>query len=309
MEVLKECREGLTLCGLLFKKRPVLSRSWIVLLILAFTFFFIPPTWAESFEIHFIDVKRGDSILMRTPEGSAVLVDTGFGSTGPELVQYLKDQEVRELDFLILTHYDNDHIGAASLILQEFNTGSVFDNGQDLDPPFEDPESIKTYQTRIRSGSGYRVLRAGQTLQLDKMRIDVLWPPSGELPSRDWNANSIVLKIHYGAAKILLTGDLLKESEKQLLKRGVDLEAEILKVGHHGSRAASSDPFLDEVGAEVAVVCAWEGKPGKPSSRTLKKFEERQIEVYQTDRHGTIRILVRPGGSWQAVTEKSQKGV
>ena len=269
-----------------------MKRFWALVLVL-FTFSFL-STLASSDEagrIHFINVGEGDSILLEI-EGKSALIDTGNLISGPRLVKYLKGKGIEKLNYLILTHPHPDHIGGVFFILPGLKVEKIYDNGQDLGGVRKTCAIYRWYEDLVRKRKNYAVLISGDSLTLGSLTLEVLWPP-GVPTSSDFNAFSLVMMVRGGGFSCLLTGDLTASGERELLKRGVNLKADVLKVGHHGAEDATTEEFLETVSPRMAVVSVDEANVwGYPSEEVLERLEKAGAKVYRTDRDGDIVLKI-----------------
>jgi len=248
--------------------------------------------------VYFLDVGQGDSTLFFV-DGKTILIDAGEVDMGDRVVSDVRKLGVTRIDLLVATHPHSDHIGGMQKVLAAFPVGQVLDTGL--------PHPSSTYEhfleTIDRKNIPYRVAEQGQTIDVDpSLRVVVLSPPA-QRSGDDPNINSLVLRISYGTIDFLLTGDLGGEGEDALIRSGYPLDAEILKVGHHGSSSSTSPAFLARVRPEMGVLFAGEDNPyGHPHQETLDLLKERGVTLYRTDSDGTI--LVRTDGmSYSVKTE------
>lgn len=244
-------------------------------------------------EIYTLDIGQGDAHLIKV-KNRYTLIDTGDVEHREQIVKLLKDLGVTELDNVILTHPHSDHIGGFYAIINNFKIGKVYDNGSEPD--------TSTYRTYIRMLKTHKVsrklMRDGDTLDLGNGVVFYVYAPwkkpileqNGKM---DENNNSIVGKLTYGDFSMLFTGDAEKDEEAKLLKEHKgEVKAQVLKLGHHGSRTSSSDAFLDTVQPQVAVASMGvHNDYGHPHEQTLKRLEKRHIKFYRTDQMGTIHIV------------------
>jgi beta-lactamase superfamily II metal-dependent hydrolase len=196
-------------------------------------------------EVHFIDVGQGDAILVDygTVE---VLIDGGDRSPG--VVPYLKKYVDGDLEAMVATHPHADHIGGLITVLQPFQVDHIYWNGE--------TSTSQTYsdfmaQAGAEPGASLQQVRRGDTINVSGLVFSV-FNPSGSL-STDTNDNSIVLKLKYGNTQFLFGGDAQQEAEASMLAAGLNVDSDILKVGHHGSRSSSSMPFLQAVSPQIAI--------------------------------------------------------
>jgi beta-lactamase superfamily II metal-dependent hydrolase len=238
-----------------------------------------PPP--ELLTVHFIDVGQGDSILLDLGD-TEVLVDGGDKTPG--IVSYIDDYVDGPLEVMVATHPHADHIGGLIAVLGAFEVDEIWLNG--------DTSSSGTYSQFMSAvnseGAEVRVARRGDTIQAGNLTFNVLNPINlnGTI-----NNNSIVLSLSYGQVDFLFTGDAEQEAEASMLADGIVPDVEILKVGHHGSRTASSMQFLEVATPECAIYMAGQGNSyGHPHQETITNLCEIGAEIYGTDIHGTIII-------------------
>ena len=209
--------------------------------------------------VYFLDVGQGDSALF-SYEGKTILVDAGEYEMGDRVVGELLSRGVTRIDLLVATHPHSDHIGGMQTVIETFPVGKVLDTGL----PHPSPSYEHFLETIEQKQIPYLVAEQGQTIDIDpSLRVLVLSPPKDQ-SADDLNANSVVLRISYGVIDFLMTGDLGKEGEDALIRTGYPLDAEILKVGHHGSSSSTSPAFLARVHPEAAGDFSGGGQPLRP---------------------------------------------
>lgn len=240
---------------------------------------------AEDLKVFFLDVGEGDAVYMEAPGGKRLLVDTGNLITGHRVVEFLSERGVRSLDVLITTHPDQDHIGGVFHVLQSIGADLRYDNGQLLNRG-DCGDLYRWYADIFRKG-GYRALETGDRIAFGPVFIDVL--SSFDAGVSDWNTNSLVLMVTYGKTSILLAGDANRTTERALLKRGARLNADVIKVGHHGAGDASSERFIEAVSPVYAVISVnSDNIRGYPDDKVVSGFKKKGIEVFLTYRDGDI---------------------
>ena len=266
----------------------------------------LPPPFAGSpvmpsdrpvdgnLRVYFLDAGQGDSAVILSGN-TTVLIDAGDREHGDDVVADLRALGVRRIDLLVATHTHSDHIGGMQDVLSAFPVEAVLDSGI--------PHTSSLYEDFLDEiddrGIAYSVAERGETIRLDDLRILVLSPPR-ERTADSLNDNSIVLRISYGTTDILFAGDAGQATESELLVTGYALDAEVLKVAHHGSSDATSAPFLSRVNPAVAVISVGSGNDyGHPHDETLATLGQAGVTVYRTDRDGTI--LVTSNGSSYSV--------
>lgn len=245
---------------------------------------------ATELEVHYIDVGQGDSILVDLGE-TEILIDGGDKSSG--IVEYLKHFVDEPLEVMVATHPHADHIGGLVAVLDEFQVDQIWHNG--------DTSSSQTYaqfMAAVQAESAeVHVGRRGDEISVGELTFIILNPAT---LSGSTNNNSIVLSLSYGEVDFLFTGDAEHEAEAAMLIAS-DIpvpDIEILKVGHHGSRTASSQDFLFVTSPEVAIYMAGTGnRYGHPHEEIISNLNQVGAEIYGTDIHGTI-VIVTDGESY-----------
>jgi len=245
----------------------------------------------EAGSVHFINVGEGDCILLET-RGKTALIDTGNLVSGPRVVKYLREEGIEKLDYLIITHPHPDHIGGVFFVLPMLKVDKICDNGQDLSGVRKTCEIYRWYEDLVRKRENYTVLISGARLTLGNLTMEVLWPPG--LPiSSDFNAFSLVIMVRDVGFSCLFTGDLTAWGERELLRKKVNLKADVLKVGHHGAADATTEEFLEAVSPTVAVISVDEANIwGYPSVEVLERLENAGVKIYRTDKDGDIVLSI-----------------
>ena len=230
-----------------------------------------PYSPGENLSVVFFDVGQGDSALITIPDGRKVMIDCGEFDDAAE---YLRMMNITWIDVLIITHPHSDHDGGCDSVMEAAEIGRVLEN-TNVDKDF------------VLEISDYAYLE-----------VIVAYDTNGRFKGA--NDNSVGLKVGYGNASFLFTGDCEWRCEEELIKTH-DIRAGVLKAGHHGSKHSSIPDFLDEVEPSVVVVSAGkENQYGHPNNETLERYEERGIEVYRTDEDGTV-IITTDGSSYSVV--------
>lgn len=236
--------------------------------------------------VTYLSVGQGESALLELPDGKTMLVDGG-GTNNPDfdtgervVAPYLRTKGIKRIDYMVLSHAQQDHMGGLAHIARNFAIGEFWWNGEGglgrLGTELEKKNVLK----RVVNASAPRV-RAGGTA------IDFLNPAASLLP--DENDNSLVFKVAYGDRSFLFTGDISSRAERLLLGR--ELEADVLKAPHHGSKYSSSAEFLSAVSPSTIVISAGRKNSfGFPHEETLSRFREIGAEVMRTDTMGAVTI-------------------
>lgn len=239
----------------------------------------------DQLQVHFIDVGQADSILLQNEE-AAMLIDAGNNADERLVVEYLQSQGIKRLDYVIGTHPHEDHIGGLDAVIRSFEIGKVYMPRV--------THNTATFQDVIKAveDKGLKITapKVGETFGLGDA-VGMMIGPGSET-YKNLNDYSIVIKIVYGETSFLFTGDAEEYAEEEMIKSGLDLSADVLKVGHHGSRSSSTDPFLKQVSPHMAVIMAGEGNDyGHPHPETIEKLAKQDIKVYRTDLHGTVKAI------------------
>lgn len=251
------------------------------------------------FSMHVLDVGKADSILLEC-SGQFMLVDGGTFDRGEAISEYLTRQGVKQLDCVVSTHPDNDHIGGLDTVLRRFPVKRYLAPRipQKLIPASQ--EYLAVQKTLESKGMQTEYPSPGETFSLGGAQIQVLGPIN---QSENTNNNSIVLRVSYGETAFLLMGDAEKEEEADLLASGVPLAATVLKAGHHGSSASSSAAFLKAVQPRFAAVSVADDSSHLPKKDALLRLTEAGAKILRTDVSGTL-IFMSDGKSVSVVTEK-----
>jgi beta-lactamase superfamily II metal-dependent hydrolase len=258
-----------------------------------------PPASGDETKVVALDVGQGDAILVVAPGGKTALVDAGEPGDGKVVLAALKKYGVDHIDLLVATHAHADHIGAADEVIRGVPVANVLYSGV--------PNTTRNYEDFLKAVDEKKIplLRAepGQTFELGGgavirvlAPIEPLFKPEdlrsgGNVP----NANSVITRLDYGAFSMLLTGDAEEQTERErLIKSGANIRATVLKVGHHGSKYATSEEFLKRGEFKYAVISAgMDNRYGHPSQEVLDRLKAAQVRVYRTDFQGEIAISTR----------------
>lgn len=251
--------------------------------------------------VHYLDVGQGDCILAAC-DGEYMLIDAGDNDQGTKIQNYLKKQGVTKLKYAVGTHPDADHIGGLDVILYKFDCGKVM-----MPDVSKDTATYRdVVDTMKQRGYKNTVPKPGDSFKLGGAVCTVLSPDGSY---EDANNNSIVLKVEHGDNSFLFMGDAEEEAEADLLKSGADVEADVLKVGHHGSRSSSSQKFLKAVDPSYAVIsCGEDNSYGHPHAETLNNLRAMGVDVFRSDEQGTI-VAVSDGSkiTWNCAPSDSWK--
>lgn len=247
--------------------------------------------------VHFIDVGQADCALLEC-EGQAMLIDGGNVADSSLVAAYLKAQGVEELACMVCTHAHEDHVGGLSGPLNTCVVDWV------LAPVTQWDTTAFSNFVKYTQAQGLEVTvpEAGSSFSLGGATVTILGPRQ---VYENVNDTSIVLRVDYGETSFLFTGDMESTAEADLLDAGCDLEATVLKVGHHGSSTSTSYVFLRQVMPQYAVISCGEGNSyGHPHEEVTSRLYDAGVTVYRTDQQGTI-VAVSDGESISFTTEKN----
>lgn len=260
------------------------------------------PFTGKEMRVHFIDVGQGDSIFIESPNGKTMLVDAGVKGAGKTVVDYLGAHGVQNLDYVVATHPDADHIGGLIPVLNSIPVEHFIDSGK--------VHTSNTYEEMLtlihNKNIPFNVPQTGEQIELDpEVTVEVL---SADENATDNNEASIVLRVAYGNISFLLTGDAGVDLEKAMLANNLDVEATILKAGHHGSNTSSSQTFVNAV-SPLATILSYgqNNKYGHPHAEVIDALQNVGSEIYSTAEAGTI--VVNTDGETYKIDQSEWTGI
>lgn len=244
-------------------------------------------------EAVFLDVGQGDGTVLHLPGGRTMVIDGGPPSRRPggrtPVAAYLRYRGIRRVDVLVVTHGDADHIGGLRPVVEGFRLGEVWHGAG----AGRDPAAARLLAAARAKGGRLRPLRRGDALVpapgVRAMVLNPRDPPLAGTPADD-NNGALVLRLAYGRATFLFTADLEWEGEGDVLRAGLPVAGEILKVGHHGSETSSRAAFLRAVAPRVAVIQVGRNAYGHPGRRVLSRLAAAGASVWRTDRSGAVTV-------------------
>ena len=243
--------------------------------------------------IDFLDVGQGDAALITMPDGTTLLVDGGgspFETTrrvGETVVsEYLWWRGLSEIDYVLASHADADHIDGLNDVLRNFKVRSALVGRK----PANDPEFSKFSETLRATNTHAEIIQAGDVIYFGAVEVSVLWPAAGgDLSTND---DSLVLRIKYGERSLLLTGDIERRAERALLVTQPDLRADVVKVPHHGSKTSSTEGFVRATKPTLAVVSVGRNSMfGHPHAEVVQRWRANGATIMTTGEQGTITIV------------------
>ncbi|WP_052144509.1 DNA internalization-related competence protein ComEC/Rec2 [Halalkalibacter okhensis] len=286
--------------GKLWWRVPLLGLSFIIFIQLSL------PYVDSKAKVTMIDVGQGDSFLLELPYREAIyLIDTGgtisfmneewrkrrksFDVGADIVVPTLKAQGIRKIDRLILTHGHLDHIGGSQALIQSIKVKEVLYGKGPVEGEFEH----ELLEILHKNGAKIHFLHEGMGWNEGEASFTVLSPIGTE---SDLNARSIVLLANLEGISILFTGDLEEEGERRLVNSYPELEVDILKIGHHGSRTSTTEPFLEQLKPKAAFVSAGRNNRfGHPHPDVISRLEEQRVIIWRSDLNGAVQLLLKDG--------------
>jgi competence protein ComEC len=296
-------KQGRTWVGTLIRSVNPTPCSCLLLLLLMCTLLVSHPFSAKSktgkLRIDFLDVGQGDSALITMPDGATLLVDGGGrpqflkdSSQGRrrgigEIVvcEYLWYRGLDSVDYVLATHADADHIDGLNDVVRNLRVRSALVGRT----PSNDPAFVEFAQTVNLRGTAVQSIHAGDVLKFGDVEIDVLWPPAATSDAPSRNNDSVVLRVRFGERTVLMTGDIEKSTEELLSNAPV--QADVVKVPHHGSRTSSTEAFVSAVRPRVAVISVGRTSMfGHPQPEVVERWKAIGAQVLTTGRSGMITV-------------------
>ncbi len=254
-------------------------------------------------QVHFIDIGQGDATLIMA-DSKTMLIDTGEKDSDNVLINYLKAHNVTKLDYFVVSHFDSDHFGEAVEVLDNFEVTNVL-----IPDQVKTTKMYKNFIAALEEDESINVIFAndivGESFGMGQLNIDVLAPLKNDY--KDSNDYSVTLLVRWGNVKFLLSGDAEKEAEEDIVAEysKLQLDCDVFKAGHHGSRTSSSQALLDKATPEYVVIsCGEDNKYGHPHTEAMERFEAiENVKIYRTDEKGSI-VFSTDGVTIEIETEK-----
>jgi len=276
------------------KRKPLNLLHITIVLILAVFVFSTNSTAQQKdglLKVYFFDVGQGDSIFIESPNGIQVLIDGGPDGKVVQKLSEVMPFYDRDLDLVVLTHPDADHVTGLIEVLERYEVENILDTKGKYDSAI-----FKTWRSAVEN-EGSRLIEAigGKSINLGGgISLNILYPLKS-LSGKEFlnkNNNSIVLMLRYKENEILFTGDMEVLAERALIANNINVNSDVLKVAHHGSKTSTSDEFLSLVNPQIAVIQVGEkNRYRHPSPVVLKRLEDYGIKYYRTDIDGDIRLV------------------
>ena len=288
------------------KLKVSLEKVIIVLLLIANALVWKPlfATSSDKLAVTFLDVGLGDAIFIEFPySGGTMLIDAGPAGESDAgrwaILPFLWSKGINEIDAVVLTHPDNDHVGGLASVLKNVKVNYVFDNGMS-----KESISYNNYKTQVaKKVPYYRIIKRGeQILGFPQVKLFILHPPRPHLAGTeaDTNNNSVVLRLTYGDVSFLFSGDIQKEAIPQLLPYSSMLKSTVLKVPHHGSDEEEAEDYLFQaISAQFAVISVGRNSRfGFPAQEVLAHLKGLGAKVYKTSENGAVIISTDGQNVW-----------
>ena len=234
----------------------------------------------QKLKIHFLDVGQGDSCFIITPNHKTILIDGG-GSTSNSfdvgkdtIIPYLLDRGYTKINYVFISHFDQDHVGGILPVLEELHIGQIF-----ISPQVEKSENYETFLELVKQKDlKVQEVKAGDKIIIEDITFQILWPIEKPIEENMLNNNAMVMKLQYKSFSMLFTGDIEEIAEKKILNLYKDnadkLNTTVLKVAHHGSKSSSTEEFLKVVNSKVAIIGVGENNMfGHPNNEVLERLQ------------------------------------
>ncbi|TSC75089.1 MAG: beta-lactamase domain-containing protein [Parcubacteria group bacterium Gr01-1014_30] len=253
--------------------------------------------WAAVYELRsgglevvFFDVGQGDATLIETPQGHHILIDGGRDSTILEKLGKEMPYWKRSVDLIILTHPHYDHMAGFIEVLKRYKVKNILWTGV-----LSRDVTFKEWQKLIAKEEGkVYIAKTGLQVKSGKAVLKVFYPFESfeNQEVEEINDTSVVAKLIFGHNTFLWTGDAFKDLELDLVRKGIDVDSDVLQAGHHGSRTSSAPEFIEAVSPEIFVVSSGRNNVhGHPHSETLETLAKYDIKVLRTDELGDVKII------------------
>lgn len=252
----------------------------------------------QKMDVHLIDVGQGDSILIKTPNEKNILIDGGPPTSGKKVVSYLNKQGIKDIDLMIATHPHIDHIGGLPDVMKEFKVKKIIDTGK-VHPTLT---YVKYINQILKQKIPIEIAQKDKQIELDpSLNIKIL---NAHERMKNNNQSSIVLKISYDKINFLFLSDIEVDQEK-LLFESYNVEAEFVKIAHHGSKTSSSLEFLQHVDPQVALLTySKHNKYGHPVDHVIENLDTIDSHIYSTAVFGNV-VIYTNGKDYLILPERS----
>lgn len=236
--------------------------------------------------IHYLNVGQGDSEFIELPNGQTVLIDAANSGDGANIAEYIRDKGYNKIDYLVATHPHADHIGGMTDVINGLDIESIY-----MPKATNDTQTFEELLNAIKAkGLSVNTAKGGVSLvDTAGLHVNIVAPINAKYD--ELNNYSAVMKIVYKSNSFIFMGDAQALSEEDILSAGIDVKADVLKVGHHGSDTSTTESFLKKVSPKYAIISVGtDHSYGHPAQTTLDKLNAIGSIIYRTDHDGTIII-------------------
>jgi competence protein ComEC len=249
-------------------------------------------SWPDD-KLHVIacDVGQGDSFLI-TYGFHQILIDGGKGKSVVSCLDTYMPFWDRQLDMLVATHDDDDHVGGLGFVADRFGIKMLVYNGKD-----SESDQWQALVSKLEKRRTDLVGARGQSYLLKDLNMQFIWPVRKPQETDEDNQSSVVMRLAKGSFSVLFTGDIDTLTEEKLMKSPQTLASTVLKVGHHGSKYSTSDEWLNSVAPRMALIGVGKNSHGHPNPEVLDRLQDKGITTYRTDKDGSVE-LVSDGKNW-----------
>lgn len=255
---------------------------------------------AGNFYAHFIDVGQADCELLKCGD-DVVLIDAGDIDGFKTIESYLDALNVTEIDYFIITHMHADHMGSAAKVIEKYKPKNIIMTKLTKDNMPTTDLYGNLLNTLSKCDSKIIAANPGATYELESFSFTVLAPNANY---EDLNNTSVVVRAEYGKNSFVFQGDAEAKSEKDILSKGFNVKADVIKLGHHGSKTSSSEAYLMAVNPQIAIACCGvNNRYNHPSQETLNKLDKFNISYFRTDMRGNI-VVKSDGSTLSVITER-----
>lgn len=241
----------------------------------------------NNFSVYYLDVGQGDCTIIKSND-SVMMIDTSTENRNDDISEALMTLSIDTIDYLVITHQHDDHMGSATAIIEKYNVKNV------IMPKLTEINMVttNTYETLLKAIANNKInaipATVGESFSLGDATVNILSPIEQD---EDLNNMSVVLKVVYGETSFLFQGDAEKTIEKQLLASNFDISADVLKLGHHGSNTSSTDKYIQAVEPQIAIIsCGADNSYGHPHKEIIDRLKKYNIDFYITAQTGDITI-------------------
>lgn len=257
------------------------------------------PEIKENLEIHFIDVGQADCILVKS-SNDAMLIDAGNNDDAEIIESYLKNQKIETLKYVIGTHPHEDHIGSLDTVINKFDVKNI------IMP--KKATTTKTFEDVVNAIENKKLSitapKVGDKYTIGNGSFEIISPVASDYGD-NLNNYSVGILLTYGDNKFIFTGDAEKIVEKDILATGINIDADLMKMAHHGSSTSNTEAFLDKISPNIAIItCGKDNSYGHPHKEIVECLNKRNINTYRTDLQGHI-IALSDGKTIAIKTEKT----